>query len=150
MAKELHVYIAPDASGLNFNQAVGDKDVFVQFIDGNYRTDDDDLAEAIDAAIKAGHLSRWVRKVDRSAAEKLARQHMAMRESTGAQTGQQTSQATANLNMLQARDQEMHKMGNESDVVDKLKDESDLMLTEDSSGKQTEKKPAGINFAAKA
>lgn len=157
MANEPHVYIAPDASGLNFHQAVGDKEVFIQFVDGNYRTDDNELAEAIDADIKAGHLSRWVRKVDKAAGEALVRAHIAMRAATGAQTGQSTSQSTANLNALQARDAELHKHGGDStETVDALKNDSDLMLTEDASAQVDAPsqaapavKPKGINFAPK-
>ena len=156
MANETHVYIAPDASGLNFHQTVPnrDKDVFVQFIDGNYRTDDDELAAAVDADIEAGHLSRWVRKVDRAAAEQLVRDHIAAREGTGAQTGTQTSQATANLNVLQARDQELHKLPDAvvDTVVDKLADESDLLLTVAApvvAAPEVVAKPVGINFATK-
>lgn len=164
MANEAHVYIAPEASGLSFRQVVNeDTEVFVQFVDGNYRTDDEDLAKAIDLAIAQGHLSRWVRKVDRSAAERLVHQHIAERKATGAQSGQATTAQTAMLSQLQARDQEMHKLTNEDQVVAAMKDDNDLLMTEqvaapvvavDETAKVAtpvaESKPAGLVFGNKA
>jgi len=144
-----HVYITPDASGFRTYVPVEDLKVLVQFVDGNYRTEDEALAKAIDLAITQGHISRWVRKVDRSAAEKLVHDHIAQRAASGAQAGQATSAATANLNVLQARDQELHKMPDPAAVVDALKEDSDLLLTEHVDRPVAIKpatKPTGITF----
>lgn len=127
------VYITPEASGFRTFVTVGDEKVLVQFVDGNYRTDKQDVADAIDAGIAAGHLSRWVRKVDRSAGERLVQEHIKQRLESGAQSGVTTSQSTAQLNALSARDQELHQEPDKGVSAAKLADESDLMLTEESS-----------------
>ncbi len=109
MSETTHVYIAPNAKGFSCHIVTEAGDAhYLQFTDGNYRTDDAAIAAAIDADMAAGHLSRWVRKVDRSSAEKLVAEHIAARALSGAQVGAATSAPMGNLANLQARDEELH------------------------------------------
>lgn len=153
-----HVYVSPNASGFRTFVTVEGVTTLVQFIDGNYRTDDVAIANAIDDGIAKGHLSRWVQKVDRSAAERLVQEHIAMRAASGAKSGQSTSQATAALNALQARDQELHKIPDVETVIDELRNDSDLMVTEQGSGRipnsgcddaRGSNQPSGIKIGSK-
>ena len=130
MAKKF-VYISPDASRFSCRMDVAGKDVHVQFVDSNFSTDDAALAEALDAAIAEGHISRWVRKVDMAAAEKLVQEHIAQRNATGAQAGQATTAGQAGLAALQARDQKLHAIPNGDEVAEKVADEADMLLTEE-------------------
>ena len=95
-----HVYIADQAKGFNFTVILDaeDKDkakrVQVRFSDGQFKTDDDKLAEAIDALREINHgIARRCRKADEAAAEKMARKHRAMMERTGAIKGGVTADA---------------------------------------------------------
>ena len=96
-----HVYVAEQNKGFNFTVEVDvpNKDkakrVHVRFVDGQFTTDDDALAGAIDAlrGINPG-IARRCRKADKEAAEKLARAHRALLSRTGAVKGGVTAEAT--------------------------------------------------------
>lgn len=96
-----HVYIADQAKGFNFTVILDaeDKDktkrIQVRFFEGQFKTDDDKLAEAIDALREENSgIARRCRKADEAAAEKMARKHRAAMERTGAIKGGVTADAT--------------------------------------------------------
>lgn len=90
-----HVYVAEQNKGFNFTVEVGDKRMHVRFVNSQFTTDDDALAEAIDdlRGVNPG-IARRCRKADKAAAEKLAREHRAMLSRTGAVKGGVTAEAT--------------------------------------------------------
>lgn len=126
-----HIFIAKQAKGLNFYLACGDKEVAVKFINGQFSTDDDELAKAIENAIATTAVGRFARKVDREAAEVLARKHAEHMRRTGAHKGGVTSiamQEALNTEMQQ-RDAELRQQGG-GELIDKFDQEENLVLTQ--------------------
>ena len=111
MAK--HIYIAKQAKGLNFRVTVGDKDVTIQFENGQYSTDNDEVASEIDSAIANSTVGRFCVKADRAAALQMAAQHQAMLKRTGAMKGGVTAAAMKEASEVQKqeRDAELNDAG---------------------------------------
>lgn len=114
-----HVYVAERASGFNFTVVMEDKKGKetrrrVRFEKGQFKTDDDKLAAAIDELLaeNAG-IRRNCRKTDRAAAQRLAEQHMAMLKRTGATKGGVTAEAARHAmdTTLAERDLELRSKG---------------------------------------
>lgn len=146
-----HVYIAPTASSFRVTVTVEGVRTLVQFVSGSYRTEDANLAKALDERIESGASRGMMRKVDRAAAEALVAQHRELREGTGAHAGQMTTAQNANLNALQARDQELHNQPNADEIAAQQKESNNLLMTEDSSlpdakAVTPDEKPAGIKL----
>lgn len=129
-----HVYVAERASGFNFTVIMEDakgKETRhrVRFEKGQFKTDDDKLAAAIDELLASNvSLRRNCRKADREAALALALKHKAMMERTGAHKGGVTSEAVkmAMTESLAERDKELRKKAVD---VDAFADEN-LVLSE--------------------
>lgn len=131
----IHVYIADQAKGFNFTVVLDaeDKDkakrVQVRFSDGQFKTEDDKLAEAIDAIreINPG-IARRCRKADVAAAEEMARKHRATTSRTGAFKGGVTADAAKRAmdTSLQERDLELRTAKPDTDEFAK----DNLQLTE--------------------
>jgi hypothetical protein len=111
-----HVYVAPRASGFNFTVLLGKKKkgketrFRVRFEKGQFKTDDDKLAKAIDALLATSvGIRRNCRKADEAAALKLALAHKAMMQSSGAHKGGVTSEAVKKsmTDALAVRDEEL-------------------------------------------
>lgn len=110
----MHVYIAKK-EGFNFavemeNAKGKETRVRVRFEKGQFKTNDDDLAAAIDAALAdAPGLRRFCHKTDKAAAEALARKHAEMARKTGAHKGGVTAEAAKHAmdTTLAQRDMEM-------------------------------------------
>ena len=128
MAK--HTYIAKNAKGLKFRVTVSDKDVVVKFENGQFSTDDNDLAAEIDAALSGG-IGRHARKADRSAALAMAAQHQAMMKRTGAQKGGVTAGAIKDSmnTAMQERDVQLQSEAGDH-IKDKFADDENLVLTD--------------------
>lgn len=132
----MHTYVGSRGSGLNFTvvytDAETDKEVrhHVRLKDGQFQTDNDELAAAIDDAIKTRIAIRSrCRKADRAAAEKMALEHAQQLKATGAQKG-----GVSTIAMKQAMSTEQQRRDAEitASGIDKVKmaqDES-LILTE--------------------
>ncbi len=135
----LHVYIAPQKPGFNFVVEVPDEDDkkirrSVRFVKGDFRTEDDVFAEAIDKALaKYPNIGRFCHKADREAAEALARKHREMMSRTGATKGGVTAEA-AKMSMdttLMQRDAELrNQLQNPDAVKEQLAREENLQLTD--------------------
>ncbi len=131
-----HVYVAERASGFNFTvifprKKKRDKEVRVRvrFEKGQFKTDDDKLAKAIDLLLATKpSISRNCRKADQAAALKLALRHKALMDRTGAHKGSVTADATkrAMTTALEERDKELR----EYNVDEKAFADESLQLTE--------------------
>ena len=128
MAK--HIYVAKNAKGLKFRVTVNDKDVVVKFENGQYSTDDDDLAEQIDYALAHG-IGRHARNADRSAALAMAAQHQAMLKRTGAQKGGVTAGSIKDSmnTAMQERDVQLQNEAG-STIKDEFAENENLVLTD--------------------
>jgi hypothetical protein len=135
MAK--HTYVSSRNSGLSFTaiykDAETEQDVRyrVKFENGQFQTDNDLIAEAIDKLIASVmNIRSRCKKADKAAAEKLVAEHQKQMATTGAHKGGITASAmhTAMHTELQTRDEELSKTG-----VDKvaLANEESLVLTEE-------------------
>ena len=136
-----HVYVAEHKKGFNFVVLLNDERVRVRFVDCQFTTDDDDLAKAIDALLKIKPaISRYCRKTDREAAEKMARAHRAALARTGSLKGGVTAEATRRAmdTALAERDIELRSKNIDVDEFAK----ADLQITEkvDSPTKKTSDK----------
>lgn len=129
-----HVYVS-DRSGFNFMVVMEDKKgketrCRVAFEKGQFKTDDDDLAAAIDEAIAdVLAIRRNVKKTDRAAAERLVHEHMAAnRRTTGVKGGITAGAMRAGMDIeaLTRRDKELAKQ----DVDPNAFAEDGLLLTE--------------------
>jgi len=102
----------------------------VQFSNGQYKTDDDELAAAIDLAIAQNKISRFCRKVDRAAAEKMARDYLDKQKRMGGVKGQLSalSAQKAMRTEIQHRDDVLAEQNID---VAKLSEESGIQLTEE-------------------
>lgn len=134
MAK--HTYVSSRNSGLNFTavykDAETDKEIRyrVKFENGQFQTDNDDIAEAIDKLIaKVMNIRSRCKKADKAAAEKLVAEHRKQMENTGAHKGGVTSIAMQNAMSaeMQDRDAELSKAGVDKQAV---ADDESLILTE--------------------
>ena len=142
-----HVYVADQIKGFNFTAIVEEKRVHVRFVNGQFTTDDDKLADAIDALCKGNPgIGRRCRKTDQAAAEKLAREHRARLAGTGAIKGGVTADAMKRSmdTTLQQRDTEMRKQHvDPADFVDE-----NLQMTEKAAIIQAAKIDAPVVAAA--
>jgi len=134
MAK--HTYVSSRNSGLSFTaiykDAETEQDVRyrVKFENGQFQTDNDLIADAIDKLIATVmNIRSRCKKADKSAAEKLVAEHKKQMEMTGAHKGGVTSIAMQNAmnTEMQTRDAELAGAG--VDKVAVANDES-LILTE--------------------
>ena len=146
-----HVYVAERASGFNFTVILEDAEGKetrrrVRFEKGQFKTDDDELAAAIDWALEhTPNLARFCRKTDRAAAEALAKQHAAMLARQGAVKGGVTAEAAKHAmdTSLAERDLQLRSQHVDGQAFA----ESDLMLTEQTGAKPA--KPTGIKLGSK-
>ena len=126
---EKHVYVAEHKKGFNFVVLLNDERVRVRFVDCQFTTDDDDLAKEIDVLLKAKPaISRYCRKTDKEAAEKMARAHRAALARTGSLKGGVTAEATRRAmdTALAERDIELRSKNIDVDEFAK----ADLQITE--------------------
>jgi len=140
-------YISPAAKGFRFRIELDEVSHVIQFVNGQYATDDEKLAKAIDAAVsKSAAISRYVRKVDRSAAEALAKQHAAEMARTGAHKGGVTAGAMqdAMKKTIHDRDVALQSQGGDS-LVQEFDEKENLVLTEEG---QTSPSPELANAAS--
>lgn len=128
MAK--HIYVARQAKGLKFRVTVDDKDVIIKFENGQYSTDDDELAAVIDEAVKKPAVGRFCQKADRAAALQMAAQHQAMLKRTGAMKGGVTAGAmkVASEAEKQMRDAELNQI--DPTLKDQFDQDENLVLTD--------------------
>lgn len=107
------------------------KDVQVCFEDGQYMTEDDVIGEAIDAAITRvrGSLGRFICKVDKDAAVRLAAEFLARQRRAGGVKGQLSALDAQNAmrQEINQRDETLKTTGAD---LSKLAEESEIMLTE--------------------
>lgn len=89
---EVAKYIAPSAHGFSTSLVVGEKRVRVKFEEGRYTTEDPEIIAAFDKELAKPEsaVARYVRKLDKEAAESLVRKRIA-----GAAKGGQTSLTNA-------------------------------------------------------
>ena len=124
-----HVYIAERKKGFNFALVVNGKRERVRFVDGQFTTDDDDLAAAIDASRKSNlSISRHCRKADKEAAEKLAREHRQMLARTGAIKGGVTAEATRRAMDISLGERDLALRSQNADLDDFTKE--NLQMTQ--------------------
>lgn len=127
-----HNYIAEQAKGFRTRVTVGkgdeQSDALVQFVDGQYNTKDDDIAAALDAAIAKGKISRFCRKVDRAAAEKLAADFLSRQKRMGGVKGQLSAQAAQNAMRTEVAKRDEALVAQDIDP-EKLSEESGVQLT---------------------
>lgn len=132
----MHTYVGSRGSGLNFTVVYKDADTdkevryLVRLKDGQFQTDNDQIAAAIDEALaKNVTIRSRCKKADRSAAEKMAREHAEQMRNTGAQKGGVSSIMMKNAMSTeqQRRDTEIVAAG-----IDKVKtaEEESLVLSE--------------------
>ncbi len=91
---EKHLYSSGNVLSFRFRLHLndGDKDVAIKFVNGQYKTDDDEIAKVLDKQLQTNSsISRFVKKIDIAAAEKMARDHQARLNRTGAVRGQLTT-----------------------------------------------------------
>lgn len=128
-----HNYIAERAKGFRTRVTVGKGDdavdTLVQFVAGQYKTEDDDIAAAIDKAIAENKISRFCRKVDRAAAERVAADYIQKQKRMGAVQGQLSALSAKNAmnSELLKRDESLEAQNVD---VEKLSEESGVQLTE--------------------
>lgn len=128
-----HIYVADHAKGFRTRLTIGKddsaEDVLIQFEDGQYKTDNDEIAEQLDLAITKGKLARFCRKVDRAAAEQLAAEFMARKQRSGGVKGQISalSAQKAMTNEIAQRDAVLSQP--EVDVQE-IAESNDMELTE--------------------
>lgn len=123
-------YRSPNASGFSCILVDGERRERVQFVENVFTTEDEDIVKMMDKAIAEQGLGRHVQKIDKLAAERMAREHIARMQAQGAHRGQTSSASTAALAALQARDQEMHKMPNPEDLANDIQESNDMLITE--------------------
>lgn len=123
-------YRSLNASGFSCVLVDEDRRERIQFGENIFTTDDPWVVKMMDAGIANLSLSRHVQEVDKSAAEKMAREHIARMQATGAHRGQTSSASTAALAALQARDQELHKMPDPDAVAKDIQENNDMLITE--------------------
>lgn len=135
MAK--HVYVAKHASGLNFTVVLkeedSDKEVrqHVRFTNGQFQTDDDKLATAIDKLLETNQAIRIrCQKADKAAAEQMALQHKARLATTGAHKGGVTADAIKQSMNTHMQDREAQLQAEGADRQ-QFADEESLVLSED-------------------
>ena len=147
-----HVYVAERASGFNFTVPMEDakgKETRhrVRFEKGQFKTDDDELAAAIDElmATQIG-IRKHCRKAYRAAAEKLSRAQRKMMETSGAHKGGVTSDAAkqAMTDSLAQRDKQLRDAG-----VDKAAFAEDESLVLSEEAQETLMKPKAEEAVAK-
>lgn len=126
---EKHIYVAERKQGFNFVVEVDGKRERVRFVDGQFKTDNDKLAEAIDALreINPG-IARRCRKADKAAAEKLAREHREMLKRTGAVKGGLTAEAARHSMDISLAERDLKLRNQNVDVEDFAKE--NLQMTE--------------------
>lgn len=148
MAK--HIYIAKQAKGLKFRVTVDDKDVVVRFKDGQFSTEDDELAAQIDAALQKSTIRRFCQKADRTAALKLAAEHQAMLKRTGAHKGGITAGAMKDAmnTELNRRDAELHDAAGDS-IKEQFAEKESLVLTEAVDVMAQPEQPTKLKFGVK-
>lgn len=132
MAK--HIYISKSAASFRFRIEVDNKDVVVKFHEGQFSTEDDNLAKAIDTALNSqgSILMQSIAKVDRAAAEKLVAKHRAANSHSGAVQGGITAlmaQQSMQIDTSQ-RDMELNALANTNGVLSQLAQENDLLITQ--------------------
>ncbi len=137
MAKEKISYRSLNAAGFSCRLVDKERRELVQFAESIYSTDDEWIVKQLDKGIADGSLTRHMQKVDKSAAEQMAREHIARLQATGSHRGQTTSASTAALAALQARDQELHKMPDPDATAKSIQESNDMLLTESSETKDT-------------
>lgn len=131
-----HVYVAERASGFNFTVILPsgkkkgkDTRYRVRFEKGQFKTDDDKLAAAIDELLaESVGIRRNCRKTDKQAALALALKHKKMMQRTGAVKGGVTAGAAKSAmdTALYERDLELHPQHPDADAFA----EEGLQLTE--------------------
>jgi hypothetical protein len=131
----MHIYISQQALGFKFRITITEddekKDVLIQFKNGEFKTDNAQIAERIDKLLDERHgISVYVRKVDKAAAEKLAKEHMDRLSRTGAISGGVTAGAVkkAIATDVDARDQELQKKA-DANIRELAADKENLVLT---------------------
>lgn len=134
-----HIYVAEQKPGFNFVVEMKNEDgekvrKTVRFEKGQFRTEDDAFAEAIDSAMdKYPNISRFCRKTDREAAEALARKHRELMARTGATKGGVTAEAARNAmdTSLAKRDAELrNQLKNPDAAKEQLAKGENLQLTD--------------------
>ena len=124
-----YVYIAERKKGFNFIVELDGKRERVRFVDGQFTTDNDALAEAIDALRKSHlNISRHCRKADKEAAEKLAREHRQMLARTGAIKGGVTAEATRRAMDISLGERDLALRSQNADLDDFTKE--NLQMTQ--------------------
>ena len=129
MAK--HIYIAKQAKGLKFRVTVGDKDVTIKFENGQYSTDDDELAQAIDDVMKISTIGRFCQKADKAAALQMAAQHQAMLKRTGAFKGGVTASAIKDAGDAEKQRRDKELLASGSNLKDQFAEDENLVLTDE-------------------
>lgn len=131
-----HTYVAASSPSLSLRLKVHKDELkeTIQFVSGNYITEDDVIAAAFDKSIsKSLALQRTVRKLDKAAAEETARRHLeSMRNpmEAGAKGGMNSVNANlANRMQMNERDAVLDKV--DSKLKAEQFPEKDIMLTVD-------------------
>ncbi len=126
---EKHIYVAERKRGFNFIVIIKSERIRVRFVDGQFKTDDNILAAAIDAIRKKNPgIARRCRKADVAAAEKMAREHREMLKRTGAFKGGITADAARHAMDTSLAERDL-KLRNENVDVEEFA-KADLQLTE--------------------
>lgn len=144
---KMHIYIAERKQGFNFVVQVGDERTRVRFVDGQFKTDDAQLAKAIDKIRKTNAgIGRRCRKADKAAADKLAREHREMLKRTGAVKGGLTAEAARHAmdTTMAKRDIELRSQNVD---VDKFAEDG-LQLTEEATKPPEKTKAASVSKKA--
>lgn len=137
-----HTYVAINSPSLTLYFDIDEHRLHekVQFTSANFITEDDEVAEILDAAIKRKpNLARQIRKIDKANAEKIALAHMAKMKSAnpaGIKGGMDSSNANlTGAAQLAERDAILNTV-DPADKAEQLPNES-LVLTEAGTGKGT-------------
>jgi hypothetical protein len=127
---EMETYVSPKARSLKLKIGGGRKPI--QFVEGEFRTDDPEVIAFLDESIKLPHVSQLVRKVDVAEAERISKSYQ---RQAAAVKGPFTAEhaAAPARQALEARDAELLASGADAASLAKMREELNeqgLMLTE--------------------